>query len=154
MSNNEIKELKKENRINHMEYMEGMEILTSDIMTSVISKMNSYDYEKYDESDVRKALNAEVLSIEDFAALLSPAALPFLEDMAKRAKVETEKHFGNSINMFTPLYISNYCENYCIYCGFNKYNKIHRLKLDKKDVYKRQVIQGSVCTTVNAYRAK
>lgn len=134
MSNNEIKELKKENRINHMEYMEGMEILTSDIMTSVISKMNSYDYEKYDESDIRKALNAEVLSIEDFAALLSPAALPFLEDMAKRAKVETEKHFGNSINMFTPLYISNYCENYCIYCGFNKYNKIHRLKLDKNEI--------------------
>lgn len=105
MSNNEIKELKKENRINHMEYMEGMEILNSDIMTNVISKMNSYDYEKYDESDVRKALNADVLSIEDFAALLSSAALPFLEDMAKRAKIETQKHFGNSINMLSLIHI-------------------------------------------------
>ena len=71
---------------------------------------------------------------EDFGALLSPAALPFLEQMAQRAQAETRKHFGNSVQMFTPLYIANYCENYCIYCGFNCHNKIRRAKLDMDEV--------------------
>ena len=48
--------------------------------------------------------------------------------------METKKHFGNSVNMFTPLYISNYCENYCIYCGFNCHNKIHRAKLNAEEI--------------------
>jgi len=56
--------------------------------------------------------------------------------MAKRAKVETHKHFGNSVYMFTPIYISNYCENYCIYCGFNCYNKIKRARLNFDEIEK------------------
>jgi 2-iminoacetate synthase len=79
-------------------------------------------------------LNKDVLSPDDFGALLSPAALPFLEEMAVRAQQETRKHFGNSINMFTPLYISNYCENYCVYCGFNCHNKINRAKLNAEEI--------------------
>lgn len=121
-------------RTNHMEYMEGMEIIDSDMMGQVIDAMNSYDYERYTENDVRSALARETLTPEDFAALLSPAALPFLEDMAQRAQIETRKHFGNSIAMFTPLYIANYCENYCIYCGFNCYNKIRRAKLSSEEI--------------------
>lgn len=117
-----------------MEYMEGMEIIDSDMMGQVIDAMNSYDYERYTENDVRSALARETLTPEDFAALLSPAALPFLEDMAQRAQIETRKHFGNSIAMFTPLYIANYCENYCIYCGFNCYNKIRRAKLSSEEI--------------------
>lgn len=119
---------------NHMEYMEGMEIIDSDMMGQVIDAMNSYDYDRYTENDVRSALARETLTPEDFAALLSPAALPFLEDMAQRAQIETRKHFGNSIAMFTPLYIANYCENYCIYCGFNCYNKIRRAKLSSEEI--------------------
>ncbi len=76
----------------------------------------------------------DVLAPEDFAALLSPAAAPFLEQMAQRAQAETRKHFGNSVQMFTPLYIANYCENYCIYCGFNCHNKIRRAKLDMDEI--------------------
>ncbi len=117
-----------------MEYMEGMEIIDSDMMGQVIDAMNSYDYDRYTENDVRSALARETLTPENFAALLSPAALPFLEDMAQRAQIETRKHFGNSIAMFTPLYIANYCENYCIYCGFNCYNKIRRAKLSSEEI--------------------
>ena len=86
-----------EQRINHMEYMPGMEIIESDVMEQVISKMDAYDCEKYTANDVLIALKKDVLDIEDFAALLSPAALPLLEEMAKRAKLETRKHFGNSV---------------------------------------------------------
>lgn len=124
------------NRTNHMEYMDGMEQIDSDMLDSVISAMNTYDYTKYTDRDVRAALGKDSLSPEDFAALLSPAAEPFLEEMAQRAKVETRKHFGNSIALFTPLYIANYCENYCIYCGFNCHNKIRRAKLTIEEVEK------------------
>ena len=124
-----------EQRIDHMKYLPDMEILKeSNIMDEVISKMNNYNYDKYTAKDVTIALNKDVLNPEDFAALLSPSAFPFLEQMAKRAKLETLKHFGNSINMFTPLYIANYCENYCIYCGFNCHNKIKRAKLNNYEI--------------------
>lgn len=125
-----------EQRVDHMKYMEGMEEIKSNVMDQVISKMEAYDSEKYTAHNVLRALKKDVLDIEDFAALLSPAALPFLEDMAKRAKLETHKHFGNSIYMFTPIYISNYCENYCIYCGFNRYNKIKRARLNAEEIEK------------------
>lgn len=124
------------NRINHMKYLEGMEVIESDIMEKVISEMNLYNYDKFTETDVKKALLKDSLSPEDFKALLSPAALPFLEKMAQRAKSETRKHFGNSVYMFTPLYISNYCENYCIYCGFNCHNKIKRAMLNIEQIEK------------------
>lgn len=121
-------------RTNHMEYMEGMEQIESDIMDKVLSAMNEYDYEKYTAVDVRRALSSDRCSIEDFKALLSPAAEPFLEEMTQKAKIETSKHFGNTVYLFTPLYIANYCENYCIYCGFNCYNDIVRKKLDYDEI--------------------
>ena len=120
-----------EKRTNHMEYMEGMEILSeSTIMEQVISAMNSYDYNKYTKEDVIRALKSDVCTPKDFAAYLSPAAAQYLEEMAKKARDEKRKHFGDNVYLFTPLYIANYCENYCIYCGFNCYNKIRRAKLD------------------------
>lgn len=126
-----------EERIDHMKYLEGMEILKeSNIMNEVISKMNAYDCNKYSGKDVMRALNKEVLTPDDFGALLSPAAEPFLEQMAERAKYEKEKHFGTSVCMFTPIYIANYCENYCIYCGFNCHNKIKRAKLNYEEIEK------------------
>ena len=121
-------------RTSHMEYMEGMEIIESDICEKVISQMESYDYSKYTARDVRAALEHETCSVEDFKALLSPAAEPFLEQMAERAKLETSRHFGNTVYLFTPLYIANYCENYCVYCGFNCYNDITRVKLSMEQI--------------------
>ncbi|WP_085829528.1 2-iminoacetate synthase ThiH [Clostridium massiliodielmoense] len=125
-----------EQRINHMEYIEGMEVLESDVIEQVISNMKAYDYDKYTAMDVRRALNHESRTVEDFKALLSPAAEPFLEEMAQLAQIETRKHFGNSVYMFTPLYLANYCENYCIYCGFNCHNKIRRAKLNFEEMEK------------------
>lgn len=123
-------------RIDHMKYLEGMEEIDSDILDRVISSMNSFDADNFTRADVKEALSKENISPRDFQALLSPAAEEFLEDMAIRAQKETRKHFGNSIYMFTPLYISNYCENYCIYCGFNSHNKIKRSKLNFEQIEK------------------
>lgn len=116
-------------RTDHMEYMEGMEKLDSDICSKVISQMETYDYSLYTAAHVKAALEHEYCSVEDLKALLSPAAEPFLEQMAQRAERETRKHFGNNVYIFTPLYIANYCENYCVYCGFNCYNHISRMRL-------------------------
>lgn len=132
----EIVENRKENRISHMDYLPDMEVIDSGIADEVINKMNAYNPDEYTKADVLEALSKEVLSAEDFAALLSPAASEYIEEMARKAQIETRKHFGNSIYMFTPLYIANYCENYCIYCGFNCHNKIHRAKLTYEEIEK------------------
>ena len=123
-------------RKNHMEYLPGMEVIESDVCANVMAQMNSYDYSKYTTADVKAALEHETCTIEDFKALLSPAAEPFLEQMAQRARLETSKHFGNTVYLFTPLYIANYCENYCVYCGFNCYNHIKRMKLSMEQIEK------------------
>ena len=123
-------------RADHMAYLPGMEQIASDIREKVLNEMDSYDYESYTDADVRRALMHETCSVEDFKALLSPAALPHLEEMAARAKLETSKHFGNTVYLFTPLYIANYCENYCVYCGFNCYNDIKRKKLNMQEIEK------------------
>ena len=131
-------------RKNHMEYMPGMEIIKSDIRETVMAHVEEYDYDKYTARDVRAALDHETCSVADFKALLSPAAAPFLEEMAQKARIETGKHFGNTVYLFTPLYIANYCENYCVYCGFNCYNHINRMKLNMEQIEKEmQVIADS-----------
>jgi 2-iminoacetate synthase len=131
-------------RTNHMEYMEGMDQISSDVRDRVLGEMNAYDYTQYTDVDVRRALAKDTCSVEDFKALLSPAAAPYLEQMAQKAKIETGKHFGNTVYIFTPLYIANYCENYCIYCGFNCYNDIQRKKLSMEEIEKEmQVISDS-----------
>ena len=123
-------------RKNHMEYLPGMEVIESDVCANVMAQMNSYDYSKYTAADVKAALEHDNCTVEDFKALLSPAAEPFLEQMAQRARLETSKHFGNTVYLFTPLYIANYCENYCVYCGFNCYNHIKRMKLSIEQIEK------------------
>ncbi len=131
-------------RSNFMEYQDGMEQISSDVMEKVLSQMDAYDYTSYTEADVKRALMHETCSVENFKALLSPAAAPYLEQMAQRAKIETSKHFGNTVYFFTPLYIANYCENYCIYCGFNCYNDIVRKQLTEEEIeHEMQVIADS-----------
>lgn len=124
-------------KISHMEYWPEMEVLEeSTVMDQVLEDMEAYDYNAYTAQEVIRALNKENRGPEEFKALLSPAAEPFLEEMARLATLETRKHFGNSVYLFTPLYISNYCENYCIYCGFNCHNKIRRARLDEAQIEK------------------
>ncbi len=131
-------------RTDPMAYLPDMEVIQSDVCRQVIEQVHSYDPMHYTEKDVRTALAHDTCTIEDCKALLSPAAEPFLEQMAQRARMETCRHFGNTVYMFTPLYIANYCENYCVYCGFNCYNHIHRMKLDMAQIEKEmQIIAAS-----------
>ena len=131
-------------RKSHMEYLPGMEQIHSDICEKVMSQVRDYDPSRYTARDVQAALEHETCTLEDFKALLSPAAEPFLERMAEKASVETKKHFGNTVYLFTPLYIANYCENYCVYCGFNCYNHIKRMKLTREQIeHEMQIIADS-----------
>lgn len=130
-----IKEHNAEERCNHMTYMDDMEQISHEILNKVIAEVNSYRADDYTAGDVLRAIESDSCSPEDFKALLSPAAEPFLEQIARKARQETRKHFGNSAYFFTPIYISNYCENYCIYCGFNCHNKIKRAKLSMEEIH-------------------
>ena len=121
-------------RTDYMKYLDDMEIIDSDIKNKVLKAMDEYDYDSYTAADVERALSKDTCNIEDFKALLSPAAAPYLEQMARKAENETKKHFGNTVYIFTPIYIANYCQNYCIYCGFNCYNNIHRKKLSFEEI--------------------
>lgn len=121
-------------RSDHMKYLADMEIIDSDVKDIVLRECASFDYSQYTAADVRRALSHERCTLEDFKALLSPAAAPFLEQMARKAEDETRKHFGNTVYLFTPIYIANYCQNYCIYCGFNCYNNIRRKKLSMEEI--------------------
>ena len=131
-------------RSDHMKYLADMEIIDSDVKDRLLQAMDEFDYNSYTAADVERALSHETCSVEDFKALLSPAAAPYLEQMARRAEAETRRHFGNTVYLFTPLYIANYCQNYCVYCGFNCYNNINRKKLSMEEIeHEMQVIAST-----------
>ena len=90
-------------------------------------------YEKTD-ADVRRALAKKSLDVEDFKALISPAAIPYLEVMAQLSRKYTLERFGKTISMFIPLYITNSCTNSCIYCGFNHNNPMKRTILTEEEM--------------------
>lgn len=110
---------------------------------SFLETLNKYNWEQLTESinnktseDVETALVKNDRSLEDFKALISPAALPYLEQMAQLSNKLTQKRFGKVIQLYIPMYLSNYCENSCIYCGFNCKNKINRLALNPEEIKK------------------
>lgn len=78
------------------------------------------------DADVRRALCKEHCDIEDFMAMVSPAAVPYLEQMARLSRHYTEERFGKTISMFIPLYLTNSCANGCVYCGFHSQNPMAR----------------------------
>lgn len=129
-----LEEKMKQSKQNHMDYFDGMEKIDSDIMEQVFSEYETFNYDKYTKQHIINALNKDQLSKKDFAALLSPSAEFYLEEMASAAKEKTKSYFGNAVAMFTPLYIANYCENHCTYCGFNCKNKIKRAKLTEEEI--------------------
>ncbi|MDT0685941.1 2-iminoacetate synthase ThiH [Autumnicola psychrophila] len=88
------------------------------------------------EADVRAALQTSNRNLEDFKALISPAARPFLEEMAQQSKTITKKRFGNTMQMYAPMYLSNECQNICTYCGFSMTNKIPRKTLSDAEIIK------------------
>ena len=78
------------------------------------------------EADVRSALSKEHCTVDDFMALISPAATPYLEEMAVLSKRYTEERFGRTMSLFIPLYLTNSCANSCVYCGFHISNPMPR----------------------------
>lgn len=96
-----------------------------DIKNSIYSKT---------KDDVDRALKKNKLNLEDFKALISPSAMPFLEQMANKSQHITQKRFGKTIQMYIPLYVSNECNNICTYCGFSFDNKVKRRTLTMNEV--------------------
>ena len=124
-----------EKRIDHMKYLPGMEVLDSTMLDDVTRYHDAFCNEAYTADNVKTALSKQRLTPEDFMALLSTAAIPYLEEMAQKAHTVTRRHFGNTISIFTPVYFANYCDNYCIYCGFNSHNKIKRARLNDAELH-------------------
>ena len=86
------------------------------------------------EADVRRALSKEHCDVDDFMALVSPAAAPYLETMARLSRKYTEERFGKTMSMFIPLYITNSCTNSCVYCGFHISNPMRRTILTEEEI--------------------
>ena len=117
-------------------YHEGMEHIDSDTMDTVLAMAEGLDPNSFTARDVKRTLSSDRVDPEGFASLLSPAAEGMIEEMARKAQGERRRFFGNSVCLFTPLYISNYCSNGCVYCGFNSKNNIKRAKLELDQVEK------------------
>ena len=132
----ETKTIDQSKLIDHMKYLPGMEVIDSDMLDQVVAIRNSFNNDDFTDKDVRLALSKEHLDPRDFMALLSTAAAPFLEEMAQKAHLVTRRHFGNNITILTPIYFANYCDNYCIYCGFNSHNKIKRARLTDEELHR------------------
>lgn len=132
----ETKTIDQSKLIDHMKYLPGMEVIDSDMLDQVVAIRSSFNNDDFTDKDVRLALSKEHLDPRDFMALLSTAAAPFLEEMAQKAHLVTRRHFGNNISILTPIYFANYCDNHCIYCGFNSHNKIKRARLTDEELHR------------------
>ena len=86
------------------------------------------------DADVRRALAKEHCTVDDFMALISPAASPYLEEMATLSKRYTEERFGKTMSLFIPLYLTNSCANSCVYCGFHISNPMPRTILTLEEM--------------------
>ncbi|NIG52537.1 2-iminoacetate synthase ThiH [Chitinophaga sp. Cy-1792] len=102
---------------------------------------NRYDWEDvkaniYSKTaaDVEKALSSSKRDLNDFVALISPAAVPYLEEMARISQQLTLQRFGNTMQLYIPMYLSNECQNICTYCGFSLHNKIPRKTLTNAEM--------------------
>ncbi|PRR81251.1 2-iminoacetate synthase ThiH [Clostridium vincentii] len=91
------------------------------------------------DEDVKRAINKKNLQHEDFLALISPKAEEYLEEIAQKSNKLTKQYFGNTVLLYTPIYLANYCVNKCAYCGFNHDNDIHRKKLSMEEIEKEAI---------------
>ena len=92
-----------------------------------------YDTKAY---QVENSIVKNNYDIEDFCHLISPAAENYLEEMAEESQKKTRLKFGNTIQLYAPLYLSNECKNVCTYCGFSVTNKVNRIILEEQQILK------------------
>ncbi|WP_276882207.1 2-iminoacetate synthase ThiH [Campylobacter cuniculorum] len=123
-----------------MQYFAHMQEIKSDILSKVLTQIKDYNESEFNKDDVLDALNSEYLSVENLKALLSSAAEDLIEELVFKAAKIKQRYFGNNISLFTPLYLSNFCNSKCVYCGFQKGNKIVRAKLNENEI--RQEMQA------------
>ena len=97
-------------------------------------QMKKYSAQGFRAADVKRVLGSDRLDPVDLMVLLSPAAEPFLEEMAQKAHRITVQNFGKTISLFAPLYLANFCTNQCVYCSYNTQNHILRRKLSLEEV--------------------
>ncbi|MDR2827405.1 MAG: 2-iminoacetate synthase ThiH [Candidatus Adiutrix intracellularis] len=116
------------------EYLKDMEQTDPALIEKLFSYLDEINFGPFTNYEVSAALESRRPTPRDLAALLSLTAEKRLEDLAQKARRLTREHFGNSINLFTPLYIANYCENSCLYCGFNSKNNIKRARLNEEEI--------------------
>lgn len=117
-----------------LDYFPSMEVLDSKIQDQIDYQWEKIKNTKVTESDILDALKKDRLEPIDFFYLIHPMASKYLVQMAEEARQKRQQYFGKNVNIFSPLYIANYCENSCRYCGFNSKSGIHRLQLQLEDV--------------------
>lgn len=104
----------------------------------IVTRYESFDFTRYfdavQDEDIEASLEREKLTSRDLLNFLSPRAQNFLEPMARKARQLTIQYFGRTIQLYIPLYIANYCTNECVYCGFNRANRIRRKKLTLEEI--------------------
>lgn len=116
------------------DYFPGMDIIESDIKEKVDQIYDQMKARTVRDADITASLAKDNLSYEDFYNLLNDKEGKFLEAMADRAYFKRIRYFGNNVSIFSPIYIANYCENSCKYCGFRAQSDIKRAKLDFAEI--------------------
>ncbi len=116
-----------------------VDLKSFDSFGEVLNHYESFDFGDYlknvSDEDVQKSLKKEKLNQFDFLNLLSKKAQNYLEEMAQISKKHKIRHFGNVIQLYLPIYVSNYCSSDCEYCGFSKKNKIKRKHLSEEELH-------------------
>ena len=117
-----------------LSYHSYKQIMFSEYLETISWEDTTADIYAKTDVDVRRALGKERLDVEDFKALISPAAEPYLETMAQLSQHYTLERFGKTMSMFIPLYLTNSCSNSCVYCGFHVENKMKRTVLTEEEI--------------------
>ncbi len=116
----------------------------------IVDEFEGFEYERYfqrvEKEDIEKSLSKEKLGVFDFLNLLSPLGVNYLEDMARIAQKHRIRYFGRVIQLYMPIYISNFCSSNCSYCGFSKKNRIKRkhLNFDEIDKEAREIAKNGI----------
>ncbi len=112
----------------------------SDSFSEILDRFEDFEFEEYfskvTDDDVVRSLQKDTLEYYDFLHLLSPKAKDYLEELAKISQRNYLRHFGRTIGLYLPIYVSNYCSSDCAYCGFSKKNKISRKHLNRSEIEK------------------
>ena len=116
------------------DYLPDMDQISEEIPEKIEASYKEQEGRTITPSDVRAVLQKDRITPDDYYVLLSDAAEDFIDEMAVKARMLRRQYFGDNVNSFSPLYIANYCENGCRYCGFNSKSGIKRAMLTEEEI--------------------